>query len=91
MNFQPTPVFFEPTPNIFVLMIRGIVLNQMNPVVSGTAAGSGHLFQKAEIRFGIKDRVAAVNKFCFLKMDRPKNFYAFSGPGDRDERLDPDT
>lgn len=90
MNLQPTPVFFEPTPNIFVFMIRGIVLNQMNPVISGTTGGFGNLFKKDQIRFGVKDGITSVNKFCLVEIDGPKHFYAFSGAGYRDEGLDPD-
>lgn len=90
MNFQPSSVFLKPTPDTGILVIRSVVLNQMDPVCPGTATGCGHLFEEAEIRLGVKDRIAAVNEFGFLEIDGSKDLHTFSGPRHRDEGLDPD-
>jgi len=38
MDFEPTPVRFEPTPDIFIFVIRSVVLNQHGAAASIVAA-----------------------------------------------------
>jgi hypothetical protein len=57
MYFQPVPVGFEPRPDVPVLVIRGVILDQ-NP--SLTAVSPRQLFQKSKISGGIEDGILAI-------------------------------
>jgi len=59
MNFQPMPVGFEPGPDITVLVVRGVVLNQNGPL---PAISPRQLFQETEVGSGIEDRILAIIK-----------------------------
>lgn len=87
MNFQPFSVVFEPLPDVGILVVRGIILNQVDLVVSGFATRGCGLFQKAQIGFGIEDRFAAVIESGLLEIDCAKDFHTLSGARHRNQRL----
>ena len=87
MNLQPMPVLFEPFPDTRVLVIRSVVLDQINAVCPGATGSRCHLFQEAQIRPGVKYRVTTINESGFLEIDSSKDLHAFSGSRDRNEGL----
>lgn len=91
MHFQPIPVFLEPAPNILILVVGSIILNQMDLVFSRFAAGCCYLFQEAQIHLSIKDRFTTVSEFSLLEIDGAENLDAFSGACHRNQRLEADT
>lgn len=90
MYLQPFPVCLEPLPHVLILMVRSIVLNQMDLVFSGLATRGCYLFQETQIRFGIKDKFAAVIEPGILKINRAENFHALPSTRHWDQRLGSD-
>ena len=91
MNFQPISIFLKPNPDILILVVGGIILNQINLVFTGFAARGRHLFQEAQIRLSIKDGFATVNEFSLLQIDGAEDLDAFPGTRHRNQRLETDT
>ncbi len=91
MNFQPIPIFLKPTPDIPILVVGGVILDQMDLVFSGFSARGCHLFQEAQICLSIKDGFATVNELSLLEIDGAEDLDAFPGAGDRNQRLEADT
>lgn len=91
MDGKPVPVFLKPAPDILILVVGGIVLDQMNLVGSRFAAGGRHLSQEAQIRLSIEDRLPAINELGLLEIDGAEDLDAFPGTRHRDERLRTDT
>jgi hypothetical protein len=83
MHFQPMPVGPEPAPDLGILMVRGIVLDQNCPL---TAVASGSLFQETEIRGGIENSFLAVVEPCAPEFDSSENFHVLALAGDRNFR-----
>ena len=81
MNFQPMPVGLEPCPDLGILVVRGVVLNQNRSL---TAVAPSQLFEEAEVGGGIEDGFLAVVEPRAPKFDGAKNLHilAFSGYGD---------
>lgn len=80
MHFQPVPVGLEPGPDIGMLVVGGIVLNQN---CSLAAISPGQLFEKAEVRGGIENCVLAIIEPWAPKFDGAENLHvlAFSRHG----------
>ena len=57
MHFQPMPVGLEPRPDLRILAVGGIVLNQNRSLA---AVPSSELFEEAEVRGGIENGVPMV-------------------------------
>ena len=91
MNFQPIPIFFKPTPDILILVVGSIILDQMDLVFSGFAVRGCHLFQEAQIRLSIKDGFSTVNEFSLLEINCAEDLDAFPGTRHRNQRLKTDT
>lgn len=83
MYFQPGPVAVEPRPNISVLVIGCVVLNQDRPL---PAIPPRQLFPKAEVGGGIEDRVLAVIETRLPQFNGSEDFHGLSLSGDRDFR-----
>ena len=81
MNFQPMPIGLEPCPDIGILVIRGVVLNQNRSLA---AIAPSEVFEEAEVAGGIEDGFLAVVEPRAPKFDGAENFHvlAFSGYGD---------
>ena len=79
MHFQPVPVGFEPSPDLAVLMIRGVVLNQNGPL---PAVLSRQLFEEAEVCGSVKDRVLAIIETRAPQFDGAENLHALAFAGD---------
>ena len=81
MNLQPMPVGLEPCPDLGILVVRGVVLNQNRSL---TAIAPSQLFEEAEIGGGIEDSLLAVVEPRAPKFDGAKDLHilAFSGYGD---------
>jgi hypothetical protein len=60
MHFQPMTVELEPCPDLYVLVVGGVVLNQDRSLA---AIASSELFEEAEVGGGIED--------CFLTVIEP--------------------
>ena len=81
MHFQPMPVGPEPCPDLRILVVGGIVLNQNR---ARAAVPPGKLFEEAEVGGGVEDGVLAIIEPCAPKFDGAENLHApaFSGHGD---------
>ena len=81
MNFQPMPIGLEPCPDIGILVVRGVVLNQNRSLA---AVAPSQLFEETEVGGGIEDGFRAVVELRAPKFDGAKNLHtlAFSGYGD---------
>ena len=81
MHFQPMPVGLEPRPDLSVLVIGGVVLNQNRSLA---AVSPSELFEEAEIGGGIENGVLAIIEPRAPKLDGAENFHVltFSCHGD---------
>ena len=81
MHLQPMAVGLEPCPDLGVLVVRGVILNQDRPLA---AVSPGQLFQETEVRGGIEDGVLAIVESRVPKFDGAENLHAlaFSRDGD---------
>jgi hypothetical protein len=81
MHFQPMPVGLEPRPDLRILVVGGIVLNQDGSLA---AIAPSELFEEAEVRAGIEDGFLTVIEPRAPKFDGAENLdaLAFSGYGD---------
>jgi hypothetical protein len=81
VDFQPVAVGLEPAPDLGVLMIRGVVLNE-----NGTAAAimRGQAMQEVQIGGSIEDGGLAIVEAGTPEFDSPQDLYAlpFAGDGD---------
>ena len=81
MHFQPMPVGLEPCPDLRILMVGSVVLNQNRSLA---AVPLSELLEETEVRVGIEDGVLAVIEPCAPKFDGAENLHALalSGYGD---------
>src|ERR1051326_4497258 len=77
MHFQPMPVGFEPRPDLGVLVVGGVVLNQDRPLA---AVSPSQLFEEAEIRGGIEDRILAIIEPRAPEFDGTENLHVLAFP-----------
>lgn len=87
MYLQPMPVLAKPAPNIFIFMIRGIVLDEMISMRTGFSASASEVIQKFQIGNSIENLVFPMNKFCSLQRYDAEHLDAMPGTGYRDMRL----
>ena len=73
MHFQPMPVGLEPCPDIGMLGVGGVVLNQNRSL---TAVSPSELFQEAKVGSGMEDMVPAIVEPCAPKLDGTENLHA---------------
>jgi hypothetical protein len=66
MHFPPMPVGPEPCPDIGVLVVGGMVLNQNRSL---TAVSPSQLLQEAKVGSGMEDMVLAIVEPCAPKFD----------------------
>lgn len=90
MDGKPVSVFLKPVPDILILVVGGIVLDQMNLVGSRFAAGGRHLSQEAQIRLSIEDRFTAIKELGLLEINGAEDLDTFPSTRHRDERLKTD-
>jgi hypothetical protein len=81
MHFEPLAVAVEPAPDLPILVVGGVVLNQ-----DGTAAAlvRRKLLQKSEVAFGVEHAVPPVVEAGPLQFDRAQDLHALALPGDQD-------
>ena len=81
MHFQPMAVGLEPFPDLCILVVGGVVLNQDRSLA---AIAPSELFEEAEVRGGIEDCFLTVIEPRAPKFDGAENLHvlAFSGYGD---------
>src|SRR4051812_13802851 len=77
MHFQPVPVRAEPGPDIAVLVVRSVVLNQNGPL---PAVSPSQLFQEGKIGCGIEHRILSILKTRAPQFDAPKIFTFLRSP-----------
>ena len=80
MHLQPMTVGLEPSPDLRIFMIGGIILNQHRP---WTAIAPGELFEEAQISRGIEDRLLTIVEPGSPEFDGSKDFYILALAGDR--------
>jgi hypothetical protein len=86
MDFQPAPIISEPIPDGPILVVRGIVLNQM---CSLRVIASGQLLQKNQVGRCIEYVHPMIGELCGEDLNRAKDLDAFPLPSDRNLRLTP--
>ena len=79
MYFQPVPVGLEPRPHLSIFVVGGVVLNQN---CSLAVIAPGELFEKAQVRYGIKNRLLAIIKPCSPEFDGSKDLHVLALAGD---------
>ena len=88
VDFQPVAVGLEPTPDLGVLMIRGVVLNE-----NGTAAAimRGQAMKEAQIGGSIEDRGLAIVEAGSPELNSAQDLHAlaFAGDGDLGRMAEP--
>jgi len=82
MHFQPMPVGLEPCPDIGVLGVGGVVLNQNRSLTAGSPS---ELFQEAKVGSGM-DMVLAIVEPCAPKFDGTENLDVLAFSRHRDFR-----
>lgn len=84
VNLQVCPVLFEPRPDVFVFVVRRIVLNEIN---LAREIASQNSFQISDVRVGAEDFLKMIKKPGTVKLDGPEDFQGVSLPRGRDLRL----
>jgi hypothetical protein len=81
VDFQPVPVGLEPAPDLGVLMIGGVVLNE-----NGTAAAimRGQAMKEAQIGGSIEDGGLAIVEAGSPELDSAQDLHALAFAGDGD-------
>jgi hypothetical protein len=87
VDFQPYAIFLEPTPDRRILVIGGVVLNQMRSL---GIIPAGQLLQKFQISRRIEHACPMICELSTIDFNRPKYLYALPLPGDWNLRLAPD-
>ena len=101
MYFQPVPVGLEPGPNLAVLVVGGIVLNQNGAL---STVSPCQLLQEAEVGSGVEDRALAILKTRAPQFDGTEDLHmlalagdgnfrwpAYAAPGGVERRVLPET
>src|SRR5665213_1274060 len=71
---------FKPGPDVGVLMVGGVVLNQDRPLA---AVAPSHLFQETEISLGVEGAVLPILEPRTPELDGAENLHALALPGHR--------
>jgi len=79
MNLQPVAVFPEPGPDVLVLMIRGVVLDQDG---TSTTVAPCKVLQEGQIRLGVEDLLGYVHEPGAIELDGSQDLHAFALSGD---------
>lgn len=79
MHFEPVPIRFEPAPNIFIFMIRRIVLNQHCAAMAVVATET---LQESSIGRRIEDGILSVMKPGAPKFDCAEDLHILALTGD---------
>lgn len=80
MDFQPVPIIFEPRPDRRVLVVGGIVLNQMRSL---RVIPSSQLLQKNQVGRCIEYVGPMIGKLCGEDLNCPKDLDTFPLPSNR--------
>ena len=83
MYLQPAPVGLERSPDLRVLVIRGVILNQHGSL---PAVRSCQLLQERQVAVGIENAVFSIMKSSAPKFDGTQDFDVFAFAGHRDFR-----
>src|SRR5438034_3922938 len=75
VDFEPMPVGFEPTPDIFIFVIRSVVLNQHCPAASIVTAES---LQESSVRGGVEYGVLGIVKAHTPELNRAKDLHVLT-------------
>jgi hypothetical protein len=81
MDFQPVSVGLEPAPDLRVLMIRGVVLNENSPAA---AIMRGQALQEIQVGASIEDRGLGIVEAGTPKFDSAQDLQALAFAGDGD-------
>jgi hypothetical protein len=81
MNFKPVSMRFEPVPDVFILMVGGVVLNQHCAAPTITAA---ELFQERSVSGRVEHSVLCIVETSTPQIDRAKDLHVFAFSSNRD-------
>jgi len=84
INRQPCALLSKPSPDIFVFVVRRIVLNEHR---LPRKVRSSELFQIGQVRGGIKDLRKFIEESSGKQFHGPKHLHAVPLPRDWDKRL----
>ena len=81
MDLQPVPVGSEPTPDLSVLVVGGVVLNENGPLA---AIMRREALQKIQVGSGVEDRGLRIVEAGAPKLDGAQDLDALAFAGNRD-------
>src|SRR5882672_6684589 len=81
VNFEPMAIGFEPTPDIGIFMVGGVVLNEYRATPS---VRPRQLFEKCEIGGSIEDRVLSIVEPGAPEFNRAQDLHTLAFSGYRD-------
>ena len=84
MDFEPVPVALEPTPDISVFVVRGVVLDKED---STPPEAFDHVLDEAEVRLGVENTVSLVHELGSVQLDGAQDLDALALSSHRDEWL----
>lgn len=87
VNLDMSAMLGKPVPHLLVLVVGGVVLNEMDLAEKVT---SEHPFQIVEIRLSVEDLLEMVEETGGIQLDGAEDFQGFLLPGRGDLRLAPD-
>ena len=87
MHFQPVAVGAEPVPDLGILMIRGMVLNQNGSLATVVPR---QLLEEGQVGGSIAGSILLVMEAGLPEFDGAQNLDALAFPGDRNLRRLPD-
>ena len=87
MHFQPVSVGAEPVPDLGILVIRGIVLNQNG---SSVTVMPRQLLEEGQVRRSVEGGILSVMEAGLPEFDGAQDLDALALPGDRNFRRLPD-
>jgi hypothetical protein len=79
VDFQPVPVGLKPTPNLGVLMVRGVVLDENGPAA---AIVGGEVMQEIEVGGSIEDGGLPIMEAGVPELDGAQDLHALALPSD---------
>ena len=87
MHFQPVSVGAEPVPDLGILVIGGVVLNQNGSPVTVVPR---QLSEESQVRGSVESGILPVVEAGLPEFDGAQDFDALALPGDRNFRRPPD-
>ena len=87
MHFQPLAVLAEPPPDVRLLVVGRVVLDEMHSVRTRLAVGPRQSLQEAEVGVSVEDGVSSEGEARRADIDRAEDLYTLACARDGNQRL----